>query len=150
MAMADLHRDSHGLAQLFHRDEIDTMHPQGAGVEIFLLADHHLASVSLDLNHVERRTSGHAQSLALAHGEVVNAAVLADDFAVGGDQFARGVGQRLALLRQIGVEKLLVVAAGDKADFLRVRLLRQGQPVLLAPVREPRASSFRPEETGCG
>ena len=76
--------------------------------------------------------------------------MLAYDFAVGGDQFAGGVGQGLALLRQIGIEKLLVVAAGNEADFLRVRLLSQGQSVLLRQLREPQASSFRPAETGCG
>ena len=148
--MADLYRDSHGLAQILDRDEIGPVYPKGAGVEFFLIADHHLASVSLDLNYVERRARGHAKSLALAHGEVVNAAVLAYDFAVGRDQFAGRVGQRLALLRQISVQKLLVVTAGDKADFLRVRLLGQGQSVLLAPTGEPQASSFRPAETGCG
>ena len=75
------------------------------------------------------------KSLALSDGEVVNAAVLADDFAVGGDQLSGGIGQRLALLGQIGVEKVLVVAAGDKADFLRVGLLGQRQPVLRASSR---------------
>src|SRR6185295_5729539 len=129
--MADLYRDSQGLAQLFHRDEIGTLHPQGARVKFFLAADYHLSSVSLDLYYVKRRTSGDAQSLTLAHGEVVDAAMLAYDFAVGSDQFAGCVRQRLALLRQIGIEKLLVITAGDEADFLRVRLLRQSQTMLL-------------------
>ena len=126
------------------------MSAQRPGVEIFLLADHDLARVSLDLNHVERRTRGYAKTLALAHGEVVDAAVLADDFAIGGDQLAGGIGQGLALLRKIGVEKLLVVAAGNKTDFLGVGLLRPEPVRAGGPVRAPRASSFRPAETACG
>ena len=51
----------------------------------FLIADDDLALVALDLDHVERRTGGDAQALALAYGEVVNAVVLADYFAVGSD-----------------------------------------------------------------
>ena len=145
--MVDLYRDSHRLAQLFHSDEIGTLHPQRAGIEFFLVADHHLASVSLDLYYVEWRTSRDAQSLALAHGEVMDAAMLAYDFAVGSDQFARSVRQGLALLRQVSIEKLLVVTAGDKADFLRVRLLGQGQTVLVGLGAPP--SSCRPEGTGC-
>src|SRR5580704_4549229 len=58
MAMADFHSDSHGLAQLVHRDQIDPMCAQSAGVEFLLLTNHHLAGVSLDLDHVERRASG--------------------------------------------------------------------------------------------
>ena len=121
------------------------MGAQRAGIELSPASDNHLAGISLDLDHVERRARGHAQSLALAHGEVVDAAMLAHDFAVGGDQFAGSVGQGLALLRQIGVEKLLVIAAGNKADFLRIGLLGQSQSMPLGPARAPQASSFRPE-----
>jgi hypothetical protein len=77
----------------------------------------------------------------------MDAAMLAYDFAVGSDQFARSVRQGLALLRQVSIEKLLVVTAGDKADFLRVRLLGQGQTVLVGLGAPP--SSCRPEGTGC-
>ena len=126
------------------------MDTQGAGIQLFLVTYYDLARISLDLDHVERRARGHAQSLALAHGEVMNAAVLADDFAVGGNQFTRRVRQGLALLRQVCVEKLLVVPAGNETDFLRVRLLSEGQSVLLRQSREPRASSFRRVERACG
>ena len=125
-------------------------HAQGARVKLFLITHNHLSGISLDLDHVERRTCRYAQSLALAHGEVVDAAMLAYDFAIGGNQFAGSVGQGLALLRQVGVEKLLVVAAGNKADFLRVGLLGQGQSMLLRPAGAPRASSFHPGERACG
>ena len=56
--------------------------------------------------------------------------VLADDFAVGGHEFAGGVGQGLALLGEVGVDEALVVAAGDEADFLRVGLLGERESVL--------------------
>ncbi len=150
MAMANLYLDSHGLVQLLDRNKIGSVHPKGAGVEFLLIADDYLASVSLDLYYVERRTCRHSKALALAHGEVVNATVLAHDLAVRRDQFAGGIGQGLALLSQVRVQKLLVVAAGNKADFLRVRLLGQRQSVLLGQLDGPQASSFRPAETECG
>ena len=37
---------------------------------------------------------------------------------VGRHQLAGGIGQSVALLGQIGVNKILVIAAGDKANFL--------------------------------
>ncbi len=119
-------------------------------VEFFLVADHHLAGVSLDLDHVKRRTRGHAKALALTHGEVVDAAMLANDFAVGRDQLAGSVGQRLALLGQIGVEKLLVVAAGNESRFPASQASEPAPARAAGPAREPPASSFRPAETGCG
>src|SRR6185437_1646727 len=48
----------------------------------------------------------------------------------GGDELAGGIRELLALLVEISVNKALVIAAGDKADLLRVRLLRQREPVL--------------------
>ncbi len=70
--------------------------------------------------------------------------MLAHDFAVGRDQFAGRVGQRLALLREVSVQKFLVVATGDKANFLGVRLLSQGQARAARPTGGPQASSFPP------
>ncbi len=86
--------------------------------------------VVLDLDHVERRTGGYAESLALADRKIVHAGVLANYLAVGGDHLAGNVGRRVALLTEIGFEKALVVAAGDEADFLRVGLLGDRQAVL--------------------
>ena len=91
--------------------------------------------ISADFQHVQRRARGHAESLALPHGEVVDALVSADHLAAGGDQFACGIGKLFALLRKISVEELLVVAARNEAYFLRVRLFEQpksGTPGLLA------------------
>ena len=39
-------------------------------------------------------------------------------------------GKCLALLGEVGVDEALVVAAGDKANFLRVGLLREREAVL--------------------
>ena len=47
-----------------------------------------------------------------------------------GDQFAGGLGHGLALLLEIGGEELLVVAAGNEADLLRVGLLGEGKAAL--------------------
>src|SRR5256885_6883631 len=94
------------------------------------IPDDDLLVGTADLNDVEGRAGGDAESLALADGEVVNAGVLANDFAAGCDKFAGGRGQRLALLGQVGVDEALVVAAGDEANFLRVRLLSERESVL--------------------
>ena len=65
---------------------------------------------------------GEAEALALAYGEALDAFVVADDFAGGGDEFAGGVGEVLVLLVEVGLEEGVVVAAGDEADLLRVGL----------------------------
>src|ERR1700686_3087253 len=93
-------------------------------------ADDYLLVRAADLDDVERRAGGNAESLALADGEVVNASVLAYDFAVCGDEIAGRLGQCLALLGEVGIDEALVVAARDEADFLRVRLLRESEAVM--------------------
>src|SRR5450755_2780801 len=93
-------------------------------------ADDDLLVRAADLDHVERRAGGYAESLALADREIVNASVLTDDVAVGGDEVASGVRQGLALLGEVGVDEALVVATGDKANLLRVGLFREGETVL--------------------
>src|ERR1700678_2594218 len=99
------------------------MRSQGSRIKMLISADHHLLVRSVDLDHVERRTGRHAQSLALADREIVNAAVLADHFAVCSYQLTRSVGQSFALIGKIGIDKALIIAAWDEADFLRIRLL---------------------------
>src|SRR5258708_32405786 len=93
-------------------------------------SDNDLLIRAADLDDVERRTSGHPESLALADGKIVNATVPADDVAVRGDEVAGSVGQGLALLGEVGIDEALVVAAGDKANLLRVGLLGQREAVL--------------------
>ena len=93
-------------------------------------ADGDAMAGGVDVEHVERRGRADAEALALADGEVGDAFVVADDFAVGRDQFAGGLGHCLALLFEIGGEELLVVAAGDEADLLRVGLLGEGEAAL--------------------
>src|ERR1700693_3794746 len=105
-------------------------------------ADDDLLVRAADLNHVERRARGHAQSLALAHGEVVNAAVLADDFAICRDEIAGSIRQRLALLGEISIDKPLVVTAGDETDFLRVRLLCERKAMLAGKLADRRRPHF--------
>src|SRR5208282_5334589 len=109
-----------------------------ARVKILLSPDHYLLLRAADLDHVERRAGGDAQSLALADGEVVNAPMLADHFAVGGHEVARGVGQTLAPLGEVGINEALVVAAGDEAYLLRVGLFGDGESVLVRQLADLR------------
>jgi len=97
--MANLHGHAHGLMQVGDRDQVHTLGAQGARIEMLFAADNHLLLRAADLDDIERRAGGYAESLALADGEVVNARMLAEDFAAGRDQLAGGVGQGLALLR---------------------------------------------------
>ena len=85
---------------------------------MFIITHDHLLIRTADLDDIQRRSRRHAEPLALAHSEVVNTSVLADNFSVCGDEFARGVGQRLSLLGQVRVDEALVIAARDKADLL--------------------------------
>src|ERR1700683_5043031 len=113
--MTDFQSHLHWFGQTADCYQISPPRAQGSRIQIFLIADHDLALVTLDLNHVKRRTSRDSQSLALTNGEVVDAVMLGVYLPVGGHEFASGIGQRLALLGQIGIEKLLVVASGDEA-----------------------------------
>src|SRR5208337_1874147 len=99
-------------------------------VKLVVFADHHLPRVVVDLNHIERRARGHAESLALADGEIVNPGVLSDNLAVSGDHLAGNISRRASLLVEIGFQKALVVAAGDETNFLRVGLFGNHQIVL--------------------
>src|SRR5271165_2664212 len=127
--MANLHRHPHRLMQIIHRDQVHAPGVQRARIQMVFSSYNHLLRRPADLDHIEWRAGSHAESLALAHGEVVNATVLAEDFAVRGYEFTGGVGQSLALLGEIGVDEALVVAAGDEANFLRVGLLRERESV---------------------
>src|SRR5208282_3565890 len=101
-----------------------------ARVKFVVLTDHYLPRLVVNLNYVERRTCGHTQSLALADGEVVNAGVLSDYLAVGGDHLSGNCGGLVSLLGEVGFEKTLVVATRDEAYFLRVGLFGNHEMVL--------------------
>src|SRR5439155_9552995 len=49
VAMADLHADSHRLAQLVNRNQVHATSQQSTRVQILCLADNHLLGVSSDL-----------------------------------------------------------------------------------------------------
>ena len=83
--------------------------------------------IRVDGQDVERVSAGEAETFALTDSEALDALVMADDLAGGADEFAGGVGERFALLVEVGLEEGVVVAAGDEADLLRVRLLRDGE-----------------------
>ena len=91
-------------------------------IEVGVGAYGDLVGVGVDVEDVERLGRGEAEALALAYGEGVDAGVVADHFAGGGDELAGGVGELFALLVEVGAEEGVVVAAGDEADLLRVGL----------------------------
>src|SRR4029077_7457321 len=99
-------------------------------VEMLISAHDHLPVRTADLDHVERRSGSHPESLALAHGEVVDSGVLANDFSRRGHEVSGRVRQALALLGEVSINETLVVAAGHEADFLRIWLLSQSETVL--------------------
>src|ERR1039458_7881555 len=108
---------------------------QCPGEPLVATAYHDLALVSANFQYIQRRTRGHPEPLALAHGKVVNATVGPDNLAGRGDLFACGIGKLFALLREVGVEELLIVAARNETNLLRVGLFEQpksGAPGLLA------------------
>src|SRR3984957_20810683 len=129
MAMSNLHGDAHGLAQIIHGDEVHAMRTQSTRIEMLISADNHLLICAINLNYVERRPGGDAQAFALAYGEIMDAAVFANYFPARGYQFPGGIGQGLDTLGEIGIDKSLVIAAGYKTNFLRVRLFGQSQAV---------------------
>src|SRR2546423_6901037 len=59
----------------------------------------------------------------------MDTAVLANDLSISSDQLSCGVRKRFPLLRQVGVEKVLVVASGNKTYLLRVGLFGKCQTV---------------------
>src|ERR1022692_92848 len=140
MFVPDLYRNPHRLAQLGRRHQVHPARAEGARVKLLVFADYYLPGLVVDLNHVQRRTGGYAKSLALPDREVVNSGVLADHLAVGGNHFAgnhlarnllsSNASRFISVLRKIGFEKALVVAAGDETDFLRVGLFGDRETVL--------------------
>src|SRR5437667_11059023 len=104
MAVTDFDGDSHRFAQIFDCNKIDAACAKRARVKFLLIADNYLARVALDLDHIERRTGGYAESLALSNCEVVNASVFANHLADGGDYFSRSLWQSVAALCEIEVE----------------------------------------------
>src|SRR6185312_4857927 len=131
VAMTDFCSDTHRLRQPLHGDPVQLMNPHRLGVKLFPAANDHLASIAADLQNVQRRSGRNAQALALANRKVMNAMVRSDYLARRSHQLAGRIGQRFILLGKISVDEIFVISTGNKADFLRVRLLCKRQSVLL-------------------
>ena len=129
VAMADLGADTDGFAfgEAGDGDPVEAVGVEVAGEEIFVVADGDLVGVGVDGEDVERVDRCEAEALALADGEALDAFVMADDFAGGGDEFAGGVGELFVLFVEVRLEESVVVAAGDEADLLRVGLGGDGE-----------------------
>src|SRR5205807_2406234 len=82
--------------------------------------------------------------------EIVNAAVFANYFAACCDEFTSSVRERLSLIREIRVDEALVVSAGDEADFLRVGLFGQSEPVLAGEIAHFGLGHVPQREEGSG
>src|SRR5450755_1662530 len=98
MAVANLGAHTKGLVKVVDGNPVQSLGAQGLGKKIVRAADHNLAPIAADLQHIERRTGGYAETLALADGEVVDSLVGADDLTAGGNELAGGVGDGFALL----------------------------------------------------
>jgi len=129
VAMADLGADADGFAfgQAGDGDPVEAVGEEIAGEKIFVGADGDPVGVGVDGEDVERVGRGEAEALALAYGEALDAFVVTDDLAGGGDEFAGGVGELFVLLVEVRLQESVVVAAGDEADLLRVGLGRDGE-----------------------
>src|SRR2546430_735223 len=101
--------------QIVDGDPVELLDSHSVGRKLVVRADHNLMPVATQLDHVKRCAGSYSQSLALSHRKVVNARVLADDFAPRGDQFSRGIRQSLALLIEVGVDKALVIPTRNEA-----------------------------------
>ena len=130
MAVTDLDLHTHGDGEFGNADPVDAVGAQSRGGEFGVGADGDAVARGVDLENVERIGRGYLETLALPDSEVGDAFVATDHFAAGGDEFAGRVGHFPALLFEVGGEELLVIAAGDEADFLRVGLLGERQAVL--------------------
>ena len=108
-------------------DPIYFAHSEAAAEKVAVLSHHHAILCRVEGNHVERRAHRHAQSFALAHGEVLNALVLAQHASVSGDHLARRRFRLALLLGQVSVDELAIASRGHKANLLTIRLLRHGQ-----------------------
>src|ERR1700756_2412196 len=113
------------LLERFNGDPIHITGDERTRKQIIVSANSDLALRAIDVDDIERRTSGYAESLALADGEIVDAFMMPQHLAIGGDKFAGSIRQALTLFSEIGVNEPLVIAAGNKADFLRIGLFRQ-------------------------
>ena len=130
MAVANLDLHAHGRGEGGNADPVEAIGAQFACGEFRIGAYSNAMACGVDLEDVERRGRGDLETLALAYGEAGDTIVMADDGAIGGDEFAGGLGHGLPLLFEIGSEELLVVAAGDEADLLRVRLFGESEAAL--------------------
>ena len=129
-------------------DPVEAMDEEGRSVEFRLGADGDAAGVGVDLEDVEGIGSEDAEALALADGEVVDALVMAEGCAGGGDQLAGGVWDGLALLLEVVGDELLVVSAGDEADFLGVWLVGEGEMAFAGDLADFRLGEVAEGEEG--
>src|ERR1041385_8442752 len=107
--------------QSINRDPVQVARDESPRKQIIISADSDLTFSAVDVDDVERRARGNAQSLALAHGKVVDAVMVPQHLAVRCNQLAGSVRQLLALLIQVSIDEALVIAARNKAYLLRVR-----------------------------
>jgi hypothetical protein len=98
MAMANLDLHAEFVGETFDGNPVEAVGVEFASEEFFVRADDDAVRVGVDGKDVARgsvsgdRGRRDVEALALADGEVVNAGVLAEEFASRGDKIASGVG----------------------------------------------------------
>ncbi len=148
--VADFDLGACGAGDAGDGDPVDSVDGEGGDVERGLGADGDLAGGLVDVEDVEGVGGGDAEALALADGEVVDAGVLAEWGTGGGDEGAGGIGEGQALLFEVVCDELLVVAAGDEADFLGVGLIGEGELTGARDVADLRLGEVTEGEEGVG
>ena len=91
-------------------------------IEIFTIADHDLIGHRIPVDDIEGHSGRDTQSTSLSDGEVLMAFMLTDDFPFSGDDLSG-----LHAFRIRAFEEIRVVIVRNKADFLRIRLVEDGQ-----------------------
>lgn len=132
VAVADLDGDVEGRVERFDANPIHVGDAGGGGAEVGVVADDELILQRVERDDVHGAAGGDAEAAALADGEAMEAVVLAEDGAIGSDDFADRViaticgGVRFVLLAAIGFDEGGVVAARDEANFLAFGLFGDG------------------------
>src|SRR5262249_22584892 len=122
LGRAQLDADSRTFRADAGAEPIDTAQCYTGSRQLLARSHDHAPRIGLETQHVEWFGRCHAEALALADRETDDAVMAAED--------APAFVDDLAGLRRAGAELLherRVVAAGDEADVLAVRLRRDGQ-----------------------
>src|SRR5580704_4450569 len=95
--------------------------------EIFIAADDHALGSRFSSDDVQWLACGHTKPAPLADGEVMHARVFAEHVTLGVANLALRLFRSDATLAKVSVDECRVVAVGNEADLLAIRLGGDGQ-----------------------